>query len=193
MRRTLPLLVTVAAFAALLLPAAMTGATAQVTGTMTIREDVTLSPDAVAVFTIVDQNASNKAGGIVGFQRINNAATPVAFSVAYDTASIDPKESYAIFGSIIDGSTVYQTFEPVPVITGGPTSDVALVATAEVPAGAGAVTGTIEIPGNTSLSVERGRRRGADRRDDRDAPSPGRSSRRPATRRSRSRSPSTRA
>jgi uncharacterized lipoprotein YbaY len=151
-RRTLPLLVLVAALATMLLPTAISGATAQVTGTMTIREDVTLGADAVAVFTIVGQNASNKAGGIVGFQRINNAATPVAFSVAYDTASIDPKESYAIFGSIIDGSTVYQTFEPVPVITGGPTSDISLVATAEVPAGAGAVTGTIEIPGNASLS-----------------------------------------
>ena len=81
------------------------------------------------MFSIVGQEANSTAGGIVGYQRIDNATTPVAFTVAYDTSSIDPRQSYALFGSIIDGSTVYQTFEPVPVITGGPTSGVALVAT----------------------------------------------------------------
>jgi uncharacterized lipoprotein YbaY len=142
-RRILLLLVTVAGLVALLPPAGLVAADGEVTGTMTIREDVTLGPDAVAVFTIVGQNASSKAGGIVGYERLDNVKTPVPFSVAYDPASVDPKESYAIFGSIIDGSTVYQTFEPVPVITGGPTSGIELVATAKPPADAGAVTGTI--------------------------------------------------
>jgi hypothetical protein len=87
----------------------------------------------LAVFSIVGQQANSKAGGIVGYQRINNAKTPVEFSVPYDTTAIDQKQSYAIFGSIIDGSTVYQTFEPVPVITGGPTTGVTLVATDKPP------------------------------------------------------------
>ncbi|HKF84484.1 MAG TPA: YbaY family lipoprotein, partial [Candidatus Limnocylindrales bacterium] len=154
MRRTLPLIVAAAALVAMLLPASpAVSAEASVTGTMTIREDATLSPDAVAVFSIVGQNATSKAaGGIVGYQRIDNATTPVAFSVAYDTDAIDGDESYAIFGSIIDGSTVYQTFEPVPVITGGPTSDITLVATATPPDDAGVASGTIELPGNVSLS-----------------------------------------
>ena len=81
---------------------------------MTIREKVTLSPNAVAVFSIVDQQATPNAGGIVGEQRIDGATTPVEFSVPYDTTSINPKQSYAMFGSVIDGSTVYQSFEPVP-------------------------------------------------------------------------------
>ena len=98
---------------------------------MTIREDVTLSPDAVAVVTIVGQNATTTPAASSATSGSTTPPTPVAFSVTYDTASIDPKGSYAMFGSIIDGSTVYQTFEPVPVITGGPTSDVALVATAD--------------------------------------------------------------
>ena len=154
MRRTLFLLVTIAALATMLLPAAITsGAEAEVTGTMTISEDVTLGPDAVAVLTIVGQDASDESGGIVGYQRIDDAAASVPFSVAYDTASIDPKGSYAMFGSIIDGSTVYQTTEPVPVITGGPTSDVALVATSEPPAEAGAVTGSIDLPSGKALSA----------------------------------------
>jgi len=121
---------------ALAAPAApASAAPATVTGTLTIREKVALSPNAVAFVTIVGQQADPSAGGIVGYQRINNATAPVQFSIPYDTGSINPNQSYAAFGSIIDGSTVYQTFEPVPVITGGPTSGVE----AETAAGAGVV------------------------------------------------------
>src|SRR5262249_49885031 len=88
--------------------AAAAGAT--LTGTLTINQKVALSPNAVALFMIVGQSANPGAGGIVGYQRIDNASTPVPFAVAYDPASIDQSVSYAIFGSIIDGSTVYQTF-----------------------------------------------------------------------------------
>ena len=147
MPRKLSALVAIVFVAALLIPAAQAiAAPATVTGTLTIREKVTLSPNAVAVFSIVGQQANSNAGSIVGYQRINNAKTPVEFSVPYDTTAIDQKQSYAIFGSIIDGSTVYQTFEPVPVITGGPTTGVTLVATDKPPADAGAVTGTIVMP-----------------------------------------------
>ena len=151
MLRRLSALASIALVALLMLPAVhVLAEPATVTGTMTIREKVTLSPNAVAVFSIVGQQATTNAGGIVGYQRIDNATTPVQFSVPYDTTSINPKQSYAIFGSIIDGSTVYQTFEPVPVITGGPTSGVELVATDKPPADAGAVTGTIVLPAKVS-------------------------------------------
>jgi hypothetical protein len=74
-------------------PGGQVAAPATVTGTLTIREKVTLSPNAVAVFSIVGQQANSNAGGIVGYQRINNAKTPVEFSVPYDTTAIDQKQS----------------------------------------------------------------------------------------------------
>ena len=135
MPRKLSALVAIVFVAALLLPATQAiAAPATVTGTITIREKVTLSPNAVAFISIVGQQADSSAGGIVGYQRIDDATTPVEFSVPYDTTAIDPKQSYALFASIVDGSTAYQSFEPVPVITGGPTSGVTLVATDKPPA-----------------------------------------------------------
>src|SRR6476646_10132472 len=117
MPRKLSALVAIAVLAALLLPVTQVVASpATVTGTITIREKATLSPNAVAFISIVGQQADPSAGGIVGFQRIDGATAPVQFSVPYDTTQIDPKQSYALFASIVDGSTAYQSFEPVPVI-----------------------------------------------------------------------------
>ena len=153
MPRKLSALVAIAVLAALLLPATQViAAPATVTGTITIREKVTLSPNAVAFISIVGQQADPSAGGIVGFQRIDGATAPVQFSVPYDTTQIDPKQSYALFASIVDGSTAYQSFEPVPVITGGPTSGVDVVVTNAPPSVPGAVTGTITSSAKLSLS-----------------------------------------
>src|SRR4029079_14348241 len=99
MLRRLTALVSMALVALVLLPAVhVLAEPATVTGTMTIREKVTLSPNAVAVFSIVGQQATDKAAAAVGYQRIDNATTPVQFPVPYDTSSINPKQSYAIFG-----------------------------------------------------------------------------------------------
>jgi hypothetical protein len=38
----------------------------------------------------------------------------IAFEVLYDDASIDDGHSYALFASIVDGDSVYQSIEPVP-------------------------------------------------------------------------------
>ena len=169
MPRKLSALVAIAVLAALLLPVTQAiAAPATVTGTITIREKATLSPNAVAFISIVGQQADPSAGGIVGFQRIDGATAPVQFSVPYDTTQIDPKQSYALFASIVDGSTAYQSFEPVPVITGGPTSGVDVVVTNAPPSVPGAVTGTITSAAKVvAVVVGRGRRR-ARQLDDRD-------------------------
>ena len=57
-------------------------ATTAVTGTLSYAESVTLTPDAVAVVTIVDQTASPDAGAIVGEEWIGAPTTiPIDFSV----------------------------------------------------------------------------------------------------------------
>jgi hypothetical protein len=47
-------------------------------------------------------------------------------SVLYDPAMIVPTGSYAVFASLQDGLKVWQNLAGVPVITGGPTANVAV-------------------------------------------------------------------
>ena len=112
------------------MPAATLAAPAQVTGTLNTAEPVTLGADAVAVITLVDQQAAPSAGVIIGQQRIDGVTLPADFSVDYDDVDVDPTHSYALFASVVDGDTSYQSVEPIPVITGGPTADVAVHARA---------------------------------------------------------------
>ena len=84
-------------------------ATETVSGTLVIREKVSLSSNAVAVVTLVDQTAGADAGAILGQQRLDAPGqAPIAYSVAYDGSLIKPKHSYALFASVIDGSKVWQ-------------------------------------------------------------------------------------
>ena len=85
------------------------------------------SDTAVAVVTLIDQTADADAGAIVGEQRIDGIdSAPIAFEVLYDDAAIDPSHSYALFASVVDGADVWNSQEPVPVITGGPKTNVEL-------------------------------------------------------------------
>ena len=101
------------------------GAVTAVTGTITSTAEATLSPNAVAVVTLVDQTATAEAGAVIGEQRIEPAgALPLAFQVPYDDARIDPTHSYALLAAIVDGDAEWETPIPVPVITGGPSVNV---------------------------------------------------------------------
>ncbi len=128
-------------------------APAAVTGQLAMRERATLSPDAVAVVTLVDQDSGPDAGAIISEQRIDGVTLPTEFAVSYDTDQINPDHAYALFASVIDGTSVYQTIEPVPVITGGPTSDIVLLLVPQ-PTGSETVTGTIVRSDKQALSAE---------------------------------------
>ena len=94
---------------------------ASVTGSLSYDEQVTLTPEAVAIVTIVDQTAAADAGVVIGQQRIDApAAIPIDFSVLFDADTIDQTHSYALFATIVDGTTTWQNAVGEPVITGGP-------------------------------------------------------------------------
>ena len=145
-----------------LVPAATVAATAQVTGTLNTAEPVTLSADAVAVITLVDQQAAPSAGVVIGQQRIDGAKLPAAFSVPYDDTLVDPAHSYALFASVVDGATSYQSVEPIPVITGGPTADVAVTLAPPSAAATGAITGTDRASDEVGADARGRLDRGAD-------------------------------
>ena len=104
----------------------MTAATTVVNGVIVSDDALTLSENAVAVVTLVDQSATEGAGGIIGQQRIAPVASvPIPFEVLYDDAAIDDTHSYALFASIVDGDARYQSAEATP-ISGGPRINVEL-------------------------------------------------------------------
>src|SRR3954447_8635126 len=152
MRRIHALLVVVVLLATLV-PAAALAAPTQVTGTLAAKGDIALGADAVAVITLVDQQADPSAGVVVGQQRIDAVKLPAAFSVPYD-ATVNPQHSYALFASVVDGSTSYQSVEPIPVITGGPTSDVAVSVAAPPAAATDTVSGTVARAVKSPLIAE---------------------------------------
>jgi uncharacterized lipoprotein YbaY len=149
--RTALMAVMLAAWA--VIPGATTlAATTVVNGVIVSDEQLTLSPDAVAVVTLVDQTATEGAGVIVGEQRIEPvAALPTPFAVLYDDATIDDTHSYALFASIVDGDKVYQSAEAVPVITGGPRVNVE-IPVAPAPAYPAAIEGTVVRPADAELT-----------------------------------------
>src|SRR5690349_2298389 len=151
--RRLATLFMVATLVGLLIPITGTaGATATVAGTLVTKAKLTLSPTAVAVVTIVDQQATTSAGTIIGEQRIDAATLPGQFAVTYDDTKIDKTHSYAVYASVVDGGKSYDSIEPVPVITGGPTSGVAVEVFAPSSAATGKVAGTITRTDKTALS-----------------------------------------
>src|SRR6188508_2584716 len=126
---------------------------ASVTGSLTTPEGVALTPQAVAIVTIVDQTAAPEAGVVIGQQRIDGPTTaPVDFSVLYDDTTIDPTHSYALFATLVDGSSTWENAVGEPVITGGPTDGINLVLTA-LPSPAATIGGTILPPAGTVLTT----------------------------------------
>ncbi len=123
-----------------------------VSGTLASKDKMALGPNAVALISIVDQQASGDAGSIVGSQRVDGATLPLAFVVPYDQADIDPGHSYAVFASIVDETRTLQSVEPVPVITGGPTSGLTVPLSPVGSSATATVTGTIARTDRTALS-----------------------------------------
>ncbi len=125
-----------------------------ITGSLTYLERVALSPEAVAIVTIVDTTASPDAGAVIGQQRIDApTGVPIDFSVAVDQDTIDQTHAYALFATISDGSTVWQNRFGEPVITGGPTNAIDLTLPMVAPDPAATVAGTIVPPDGTVLDT----------------------------------------
>ena len=152
LRRT-ALLVAVIALSSGLLALPVAATTTSVTGSLTYLEKVTLSPNAVAIVTIIDQTAAPNAGAVIGQQRIDApSGVPIDFSVPIDSSAVDPTHAYALFATIVDGARTWENRHGEPVITGGPTKGIDLVLTTVPATSAAQVTGTIVPPEGTALS-----------------------------------------
>lgn len=75
-----------------------------VTGTITYRERIALTPDAVVEVKLLDVSRADASSITIGEQIIANPGqVPIAFEIEYDPADIDERFSYAIGVRITEG------------------------------------------------------------------------------------------
>jgi putative lipoprotein len=92
----------------------------QVTGNVTYRERIALSPDAVLTLEVMELTPEGKPGDILSQQFVTGPGqVPIPFSVAINPQNIRPEASYVLTARIKDGGRTFGTPTPVPVLTQG--------------------------------------------------------------------------
>ena len=118
-----------ASAAAALLWFVTASAFAQVTGTATYRERMSLPSSAVFEVTLEDVSRADAPSEVLGTARIEAPGNPpIAFAIPYDTLRIDTRRRYAIRAWITAGDTLlFTTDQSYPVLTAGHGSEVTLL------------------------------------------------------------------
>ncbi|MGI9308880.1 MAG: YbaY family lipoprotein [Gammaproteobacteria bacterium] len=100
-------------------PAPDEAETGSVTGTVSYRERMALSPEAVVSVKLLDVSLADVPSQTLGEQIINNPGNvPIAFSIDYDPEVISEKNSYAVRAEIRDrGQLLFTTDTHYPVLT----------------------------------------------------------------------------
>ena len=81
-----------------------TPTTGTVTGTVTYRERIALSPNAVVEVKLIDISRADAPAVTVGEQIIENPGqVPITFEIEYDPSDIDERFTYAVQVRIMDG------------------------------------------------------------------------------------------
>jgi putative lipoprotein len=96
------------------------GTMTQVTGAVTYRERIALSPDAVLVIEVMEQTPQGAPGNVISQQTVTGPGqVPIPFSVAINPQRIRPEATYVLIARIMDGGRSFTTETPVPVLTQG--------------------------------------------------------------------------
>ncbi len=102
-----------------------------VTGTVTYRQRVALSPTAVVSVKLLDVSRQDVAANVISEDRIpaEGKQVPFPFSLTYDPTKIQERNRYTVRAEISDGERLlFTTDTSYPVITqGNPTSGVEIV------------------------------------------------------------------
>ncbi|QRK10856.1 YbaY family lipoprotein [Archangium violaceum] len=95
----------------------------QVTGSVTYRERIALTPDAVVQVEVVESSPGEGSETVVGEQTLQSPGqVPIRFSVTVPSERIRPGATYVVRARITDAGRVYTTPTPVPVLTQGHSS-----------------------------------------------------------------------
>ena len=102
----------------------------KVTGTVTYRQRIALTPDAVLEVKLLDVSRADAPSETIASQEIRLEArqVPIAFEIQYDPTHIDPKNRYTIQARILEsGNLRFISQQAYPVLTGGNPSTVEVI------------------------------------------------------------------
>jgi len=104
-------------------------AAAQIRGTATYRERISLPADAVFEATLEDISRADAPGGVLGRARIRGPGNPpIRFQIPFDASRVDPGHRYVVRGRIFIGPRqLLATDQTYPVLTWGNGRQVALL------------------------------------------------------------------
>jgi putative lipoprotein len=103
---------------------------ASVTGTITYRQRIALTPNAVIEVKLIDESRADAPAKTLAEQTIRPAGkqVPIAFELTYDPARIDPRGRYFIQVRILEGTQLrFASTDAYPVITGGNSNKVNVI------------------------------------------------------------------
>ena len=102
---------------------------ATVTGTVTYRERIALTPEAVVEVQLLDVSLADAPAKQIAIQTIKpKHQVPIPFELIYDPADIDERMTYAVRATIRDGARLlFTTDRHYPVLTRGHPHHVDLV------------------------------------------------------------------
>ena len=103
---------------------------AELSGTVTYLQRLALTPEAVVQVELRDVSKADADAPLIAKQILRPAGkqVPLAFSLDYDPADIQPGRAYAVSARITDrGQLAYVTDTKVPVLTGGAPSSAEIV------------------------------------------------------------------
>jgi uncharacterized lipoprotein YbaY len=103
---------------------------ARVTGSVTYRQRIALSPDAVVEVKLLDVSRADARAKMIAEQIIKPAGrqVPIDFVVPYDPQRINPRGRYVIRVRILEGNSLrFTNTQLYPVITSGHPSSVTVV------------------------------------------------------------------
>ena len=104
--------------------------TASVTGAVTYRQRIALSPEAVIIVKLSDVSLQDVAATVITEQviRPQGRQVPIPFQLDYDPAQIDPRNTYAVGVRIEeDGRLMFINTSAYHVITRGAPTEVEVV------------------------------------------------------------------
>ncbi len=105
------------------------GEPASVTGTVTYRERIALTPEAVVEVQLLDVSLADASAKQIAVQTIKpKHQVPIPFELSYDPADIDERMSYAVSATIRRGERLLFTTNRIySVLTRGHPNQVDLV------------------------------------------------------------------
>ncbi|MGN2254111.1 DUF1481 domain-containing protein [Frateuria sp. GZRe12] len=113
--------------------AATTAAKANsVSGTINVRGDTAVSPDAKLTVNLVDVSSTDQAGAApLATKTIAPVQFPQSFELTFDPADVNPADLYVVKADLTDGERHYKMALQAPVLTKGAPNQVTIELVAE--------------------------------------------------------------